>query len=88
MTGTTDLLQRCFAGIELREDTLWLNPFWPKSLGKLEFSIFYRDQLVTLSIVDHTVRISGGPGSYPSIRVGCRGQLRDLRPGQSLAFPL
>ena len=88
MTGTIDLLQRCFAGIELRDDTLWLNPFWPKSLGTLEFCIFYRDHLITLGIADHTVRVSSGPGSHPSIRVGCRGQLRDLSPGQSLAFPL
>jgi alpha,alpha-trehalase len=88
MTGTIDLLQRCFAGVELREDTLWLDPFWPKSLGTLEFSIFYRDQLVTLSIVDHTARISSGPGNRPSIRVACHGQLRDLRPGQSLTFSL
>ena len=88
MTGTIDVLQRCFAGIELRDDTLWLNPFWPKSLGTLEFSIFYRDHLITLSVADHTVRVSSGPGSRPPIRVGCRGQLRELAPGQSLAFPL
>jgi alpha,alpha-trehalase len=88
MTGTIDVLQRCYAGVEFREDTLWLNPFWPKNLGTLEFSIFYRDHLITLSIVDHTARVSSGPGSVSPIRVGCRGQLRDLSPGQSLAFPL
>jgi trehalose/maltose hydrolase-like predicted phosphorylase len=88
MAGTIDVLQRCFAGVELRDDSLWLNPFWPKSLGTLEFSIFYRDHLITLSIVDHTARVSSGPGSHSSVRVGCRGQFRDLSPGQSLTFPL
>jgi len=88
MAGTIDVLQRCFAGVELRDDTLWLNPFWAKSLGTLEFSIFYRDHLITLSMVDHTARVSSGPGSASPVRVGCRGQLRDLRPGQSLTFPL
>jgi trehalose 6-phosphate phosphatase len=88
MAGTIDVLQRCFAGVELRDDVLWLDPFWPKSLGTLEFSILYRDHVITLSIADHTVRVSSGPGTSPPVRVGCRGRLRDLGPGQSLAFSL
>ena len=88
MAGTLDVLQRCFAGVELRDDVLWLNPFWPKSLGTLEFSILYRDHLITLSIADDTVRVSSGPGSFPPVRVGYRGEFRDLNPGQSLAFSL
>ena len=88
MAGTIDVLQRCFAGVELRDDVLWLDPFWPRSLGTLEFSILYRDHVITLSIADHTVRVSSGPGTSPPVRVGCRGRLRDLGPGQSLAFSL
>ena len=88
MAGTVDVLQRCFAGVELRDDVLWLNPFWPKRLGTLEFSIFYRDHVITLSIEDHTVRVSSGPGNHPPVRVGCRGELRDLTPGQTLEFSL
>jgi len=88
MVGTVDVLQRCFAGVELRDDVLWLNPFWPKSLGTLEFSILYRDHLITLSIADHTVRVSSGPGGHLPVRVGCQGRLRELDPGQSLTFSL
>ena len=88
MAGTVDVLQRCFGGVELRDDVLWLNPFWPKRLGTLEFSILYRDQVVTLSIADHTVRVSSGPGSYLPVRVGYHGRLRELGPGQSLTFSL
>ena len=87
MAGTLGVLQRCFAGVELRDDVLWLNPYWPKRLGTLEFSILYRDHVITLSIAEQTVRVSSGPGSHP-VRVGCRGRLRDLAPGQSLAFSL
>jgi trehalose 6-phosphate phosphatase len=88
MAGTIDVLQRCFAGLELRGDVLWLNPFWPKRYGTLELSIFYRDQLITLSIADHTIRVSSGPGQFAAVRVGCHGQLRDLSPGQTLTFSL
>jgi trehalose/maltose hydrolase-like predicted phosphorylase len=88
MVGTVDVLLRCFAGVELRDDVLWLNPFWPKSLGMLEFSIFYRDHVIALSIADHTVRVSSGRGNIPPVRVGCRGELRDLDPGQTLELSL
>ena len=88
MAGTVDVLQRCFAGLDLRGDILWLNPFWPKRLGTLEFTILYRDHMITLSIADHTVRVSSSPGTSPPVRVGCRGQLRDLGPGQIVEFSL
>jgi trehalose/maltose hydrolase-like predicted phosphorylase len=88
MAGTVDVLQGCFAGMELRDNVLWLNPFWPKSLGTLEIRIFYRDQMITLSIEDRTVRVSSNPGTFPAVRIGCHGQLRDLIPGQTLEFSL
>ena len=88
MAGTVDVLQRCFAGVELHDDVLWLNPFWPKSLGTLEFSILYRGQMITLSIEDHTVRVASGQGRDPPVRIGYRGQVRQLSPGQTLQFSL
>ena len=88
MAGTVDAIQRFFGGVELRGDVLRMNPFWPKRLGTLEFNIFYRDHAITLRIVDHTVRVSSGPGKHPPIHVGCYGEMRDLSPGQSLDFTL
>jgi hypothetical protein len=44
--------------------------------------------VITLIIADHTVRVSSGPGNFPPVCVGYRGQQRDLAPEQSLAFPL
>ncbi len=88
MSGCVDVLQHHFAGVELRGDVLRLDPFWPKRLGVLEFSIFYRDHAITLHIEEHAARVSSSTGNAPPIRVGCRGVVRDLRPGQSVEFPL
>ncbi len=88
MAGTIDVLQRCFAGVELRGDVLRLDPFWPERLGTLEFTIFYRDHAITLRIADRAVQVSSSPGNVPPVRVGCRGQLRELAPGQTLQFQL
>jgi trehalose 6-phosphate phosphatase len=88
MAGTIDVLQRCFAGVETRDDVLWLNPYWPECLGTLEFSILYRDHVITLTIMDHTVLVSSGPGKLAPVRVGCHGQVRHLGSGQTIEFKL
>ena len=88
MAGTIDVLQRCFAGVETRDDVLWLNPCWPRNLGVLELSILYRGHAITLAIFDHKVLMHSGPGNLPPARVGCDGQVHELSPGQTLGFRL
>jgi len=88
MAGTIDVLQRCFAGLETRSGTLWLDPYWPRRLGRLELGITYRGHDVTVTIADHTVHVSSGPGRLGPVRVGCHGQIRELSNGQTLEFKL
>jgi trehalose/maltose hydrolase-like predicted phosphorylase len=88
MGGCIDGLQRCFAGVELRGDVLRLRPFWPGRLGAFQFSIFYRDHAITLRVEEHTARVSSRPGKAPPVRICCRGQMRDLRPGNTAVFSL
>jgi trehalose/maltose hydrolase-like predicted phosphorylase len=88
MAGSVDLLQRCFAGVETRDDVLWVEPHWPEELGALEFSIRYRGHAVVLRIVGRTVRLTAAAEPPTSIRVGCRGDLKVLRPGETVGFPL
>ena len=42
MAGTVDLAQRCYTGLEAREDVLWLNPSLPEELDGLDFDVRYR----------------------------------------------
>ena len=86
MAGTIDLIQRCFAGVETRDDVLWLDPYWPQRLGTLQLTMLYRGHIITLNVVDHTVLISSGPGKLTPIRVGYHGQVRELTNGQTLEF--
>ena len=86
MAGTIDVLQRCFAGIETRDDVLWLDPFWPQSLGILELPILYRGHVITLTVAGHTALVHSAPGNLPPVRVGCGGQVRQISPGQTLGF--
>jgi len=88
MTGTIDVLQRCFAGVETRGDVLWLNPYWPRRLGPLKLGITYRGHVVTLTVADHTIAVTSGPGMLAPVRIGCHGQVRELSHGQTLEFRL
>jgi Glycosyl hydrolase family 65, N-terminal domain/Glycosyl hydrolase family 65, C-terminal domain len=42
MAGTVDLVQRCYTGLETRQDVLWLNPSLPQELDGLDFEVRYR----------------------------------------------
>ena len=88
MAGSVDVLQRCFAGVEVRGDTLWLNPYWPAELGVLEFTMRYRRHTLTVRIAGRTARISAGAGAQSPIRICCRDECAELRPGEAAELPL
>jgi trehalose 6-phosphate phosphatase len=88
MTGTVDLLQRCFPGLELREGRLLLDPSWPKTLGTLTFSIKYRDLPLSIRISADEVEVAAGPGARRSIEVGCRDEVALLDAGSTVRFAL
>ncbi|WP_433087055.1 glycoside hydrolase family 65 protein [Dactylosporangium sp. CA-052675] len=88
MAGSVDVLQRCFAGVETRDDTLLLNPYWPRHLGSLEFDIRYRECPLTLRITGNTIRVEAGAGRQQPVRLRCRGETVLLGPGESVDFPV
>ncbi|MGH3475650.1 MAG: glycoside hydrolase family 65 protein [Nocardioidaceae bacterium] len=88
MAGTVDLLQRCFAGVEIRDGMLWLDPYWPDELGALEFDLRYRRLLLTVRVEGHGVSVQAAGGAEAPIRCGCRRQTARLGPGERVEFGL
>ncbi|MDG6108296.1 glycoside hydrolase family 65 protein [Dactylosporangium aurantiacum] len=88
MAGSVDILQRCFAGVETRDDTLVLNPYWPPHLGALELDIRYRAHPLTLRITGDAVQVEAGPSRQPPIQLSCRGETVLLAPGEVVEFPV
>ena len=87
MAGSVDVLQRCFAGVEIRGDTLRLDPDWPEELGVLEFTMRYRAHLLTLRVAGKQVRVSARPGVQPPIRLAYNGEITELGPGEAVELP-
>lgn len=84
MAGSIDLLQRCFTGLETRDDRLVLAPHWPEVLGPIEFPFVYRANRLFLRISGRSATLSAEAGNIGEIDVECRGQIQRLRPGHAI----
>jgi trehalose 6-phosphate phosphatase len=87
MAGSVDVLQRCFAGVEIRGGTLRLDPYWPDELGAFEFAISYRGHPLTVHIAGRKARVSAQPGTGAPIQISCHGRVAELGPGESCELP-
>jgi len=81
MAGTVDLVQRGFAGIETREDTLWLDPAIPDELGELRFEIRYRGHVLDFHITPDQLSVTTRPSEAQPIRVGIRDRVIEVPAG-------
>lgn len=86
MTGSIDLLQRCFTGLEIRRDRIVLGPLWPKALGRLEFTFRYRGHRLRLSVSGRSATLSAEPGDASPVLVECRGVQQTLLAGGTIDF--
>jgi hypothetical protein len=60
------VLQRCFAGLETRQDALWVTPHRPRRFGRLKFAVQYQDQPLTTGDPERVHRPgSRGPSALP-----------------------
>jgi alpha,alpha-trehalase len=88
MAGTVDLIQRCYTGIEPREDVLWINPQLPDELACLRLRIRYREASLDIEVTHHTlnVRVVYCPGA--PIRIGFRDRVMEMKEGENLEMDL
>jgi alpha,alpha-trehalase len=84
MAGSVDLLQRCFTGLETRDDRLVLGPHWPESLGPIEFPFVYRGHRLHLRVSGRTGDLTSEGGNVGPIVVECRGRVQHLLPGHTI----
>lgn len=88
MAGTIDLIQRCYTGIETRQDRLQLNPYLPNDLKEIRFDIVYRQHRINLVITHSRLIVSTWPDSGASIKIGIRNKLITIEAGRTMQFDL
>jgi alpha,alpha-trehalase len=88
MAGTVDLIQRCFTGIEVRDDHLWLNPVLPEELNSLRIRVRFRGQTIELDISQDLVRVRAISPETEAIRLRVDSDLVSLDTGETLEVRL
>ena len=88
MAGTVDLIQRCYTGIETRQDRLQLNPYLPNELKRIQFDIMYRQHWVNVIVTSDRLKVSTRQHDVAPITIGFREDTFELKPGDTLRFEL
>ncbi len=89
MAGTIDLLQRGFTGLETRDGQLWLDPYLPDALQRLDFRLRYREHHgIEVSITHDRLTISGRRQRHAPLRLRLNGTEYDIDPGGTRELPL
>ncbi|EHR50859.1 trehalose/maltose hydrolase or phosphorylase [Saccharomonospora marina XMU15] len=89
MAASADILQRCYTGLEVRQDVLWLNPRLPTELRALDLDLHYRGQWLSVHIDHQEAVLRAVPCAANPIDVGWLGTTTHrLAAGQTLRLPI
>ncbi|HKJ43630.1 MAG TPA: glycosyl hydrolase family 65 protein, partial [Sunxiuqinia sp.] len=88
MAGTVDLIQRCYTGIVIKDDVLWLNPHIPDDIINIVISIRFRSHWFKLSINHEKVKIDFEKGWAPPVRIGINGRTYKFEAQRTREFKL
>jgi len=88
MAGTVDLIQRCYTGLEIRDDVLRFAPALPTELTHLEFDVGYRGHLITIDLTPARLRATVAPSDLPPFTAAVGVEVVELHPGETKEFAL
>jgi trehalose/maltose hydrolase-like predicted phosphorylase/phosphoglycolate phosphatase-like HAD superfamily hydrolase len=89
MGGTLDLVERCYLGVETRQDRLWLNPLLPQPISKLHTLLMYRGHEIHVTATQRDVTLAASPCDAAPVTVHPAGQPPlQVAGGQEVTIPL
>jgi trehalose/maltose hydrolase-like predicted phosphorylase len=88
MAGTVDLVQRCYTGVELRDDVLRFNPQLPEELDEAAFGLRYRGHSLRVRVTHDTVEVSSCRHGPRAIRIAVREEIASLKEGETRSFAI
>jgi len=88
MAGSVDMAIRCYAGLEIRDNILWLHPALPAELHSVSFVLNYREQCIRIELTQDRLRVHIDAGQRRRIRLDINGLRKTMSSGHSLEMPL
>jgi beta-phosphoglucomutase family hydrolase len=84
MAGAIDILERCYTGLDFREDVLWLHPQLPLELSELVFTIYYRGHRLQIQCTHSSVTVSSETKDAAPIALSIHGRSHIVPPGSAV----
>ncbi len=88
MAGTVDIIQRCYTGLEIRDDVLWLNPRLPREIEEITLHIRYRSHWIKLKINHKKLWIDFDKGWANPVKINVQGNSKLYKTNDSEEFDL
>ena len=88
MSGTVDMVQRGYTGIEVRGGVLHFKPNLPEGMKRLRLSLRYRKHLVDVDITQDTLVLSSRWRTPEPLEFALRGERHQFLPCETLEFPI
>jgi trehalose/maltose hydrolase-like predicted phosphorylase len=86
MGGTIDIFQRCYTGLEARDDALWLAPALPDEVQRLSLRLRYRYAWLDLELAPGRVKVSVDGDAPHQVPLRIDGDAFLLAPGEARTF--
>lgn len=86
MAGTVDVVQRCYTGINVRDEVLWLNPCLPEELDEVKLRIRYRGHWMKLILTHDQLTVCFEHGGTGPAHVGFRDRVYVCHEGDCREF--
>ena len=88
MAGTVDIIQRCYTGLEVRNDILFINPALPEELERIHMRIRYRGHWVQMRFKPGSLWVEFEKGGPPEVKIGFRGKVHVMGQGEKREFKI
>ncbi len=76
MAGTVDIIQRCYTGMEIRDDVLWFKPRLPDQIEELKFQIRYRSHWIKIRMNQKKIKLDFDKGWADPVKVNINGKTK------------
>jgi alpha,alpha-trehalase len=88
MSGTVDLLQRAYTGLNPREGVLWFDPALPDPVRELTMTIRYHGMWLGVKITRSQLVVTSDASDSGVCQIGVAETLYEYEPGQTLEVSL
>lgn len=88
MSGTVDMIQRCYTGFEIRDHVLWINPALPEKLEKFKMRIRYRGHWIWMAFDASKIEIEFEKSWFPDVKIGFNDEVFVMGQGEKRSFKI